>query len=236
MPTTTYKDWIINYNDADELRTLLEEVFKQRIYYAELTTDTPLIVDAGAHIGLSTLYFHSLYPQAKIIAIEPNPQNLALLRKNIADNSIDHVHIYEKALIGKKPHEELYVDEHWTVFSSLQEGGWTGAQTYKSIPIQTLRFRNFLAGFPLLLDGEIRTRIDLLKMDIEGMEIEVLEDSADQLTLVKHFILEFHETRKNKVDTMVKLLKKYYWHVDVTKDHRKEKNPQNQLYMIEAHN
>jgi FkbM family methyltransferase len=46
----------------------------------------PLIIDAGANIGASTLLFRALYPSCRVVAIEPNPRNLELLRQNCADD------------------------------------------------------------------------------------------------------------------------------------------------------
>ncbi len=48
---------------------------------------TPLILDLGANIGLAALWFASRFPQAKILAVEPDVGNLALLRQNIAGRS-----------------------------------------------------------------------------------------------------------------------------------------------------
>ena len=43
-----------------------------------------VVVDAGANIGLSTVFFANKFPQAKIVAIEPEPSNFAMLRDNVA--------------------------------------------------------------------------------------------------------------------------------------------------------
>ncbi|MBK6790779.1 MAG: FkbM family methyltransferase [Betaproteobacteria bacterium] len=42
------------------------------------------IVDAGAHIGLATVYLATRFPQATIVALEPEPSNYRLLCKNVA--------------------------------------------------------------------------------------------------------------------------------------------------------
>jgi len=50
---------------------------------------TPLILDCGANIGLSSLYFAKNWPSAHVVAVEPDPSNFELLRRNVAA----HAHI-----------------------------------------------------------------------------------------------------------------------------------------------
>ena len=58
--------------------------------------ETPLIVDCGANIGLSALYFASHLPKAKIVGIEPARDNVELARKNTANNPL--IEIIEAAV------------------------------------------------------------------------------------------------------------------------------------------
>ena len=44
----------------------------------------PLIIDCGANIGLSAIWFSSRYPKAEIVAVEPHDGNLAIMRRNLA--------------------------------------------------------------------------------------------------------------------------------------------------------
>jgi FkbM family methyltransferase len=224
MPVTTYKQWTIHYTDEDELNTLVEEIFKRRIYYVDLDTSTPLIIDAGAHIGLPTLYFHSLYPKAKFILFEPNPDNVVLLRKNLEANDISNVEIVEKALIGNKVRNTLHVHDRWSLLSSLHEGGWTGEESMRSIEVETTPLAPYL-----------EEHVSLLKMDIEGMETEVLEAARNQLPQIGHLIVEFHRTKNHNEEKLLKILRQYFHSLDITVDERHERNFQNRLLMIEAH-
>jgi FkbM family methyltransferase len=47
---------------------------------------TPIIIDAGANIGLSALWFNACYPKAKIFAIEPDDANMEMLTRNVTGN------------------------------------------------------------------------------------------------------------------------------------------------------
>ena len=78
---TKLNQYIVHYTTSQEYHELKREIFSQGIYYFEADNDAPVIIDAGAHIGLATLYFKSLYPDARITAIEPYPRSFELLNK-----------------------------------------------------------------------------------------------------------------------------------------------------------
>jgi len=223
MPTTHYKDLIIHYNDEDELKTLEEEIWRRRTYYVDLPTNTPTIIDAGAHIGLATLYLHSLYPRAKFICIEPNPANLKLLESNLKDNNVENVTIIPKALSSHEGRVKLFVNPNWTVFSSLKSGGWTGEETGEYVEVETV-----------LLSSLLTEHVDLLKLDIEGEETTVIREAQNQLKLIDHLIIEFHKTKNHSEDLILKLLKNNFKSVEFTLDERKERTKTNQLLLIEA--
>ncbi len=226
MPVTTFQDLRINYHDRLEYESLTDEVFKSHSYYVDLPTNTPLIVDVGAHIGVSLLYFHRQYPQAKFICIEPHPQNLYYLHKNIADNGIENVSVIEKAVVGKKETREivqLYSNNQLTVFSSLHKGGWTGDEKGEPIDVPTLHLSEILDQ-----------HVDVLKLDIEGMEIEVLREVAEKLKNVDTVLCEFHKTKDTTEKDILLLLKPYFSHIEIVKDKRKERDSRNQLFLIEA--
>jgi FkbM family methyltransferase len=69
-------------------------------YYFETDNPLPFIIDAGAQIGMSTLYFKKQYPGAEIVAIEPNTINFKLLEENIWENQLDNVTTIQAALTG----------------------------------------------------------------------------------------------------------------------------------------
>lgn len=214
-----------SYPDQLEFETLIEEAFKKHSYYVDLDTTTPTIIDAGAHIGTSALYFHKQYPKAKIVCIEPNPRNLEFLKKNLSDNDVTTVTIIPKALVGKdaKDHITLYVHPRWGVFSSLQQKGWSQDQEMTPVMVETIK-----------LSEIITAPVDILKIDIEGAEEDVLHEAKDSLRFVSHLLLEYHETHKGQAEHMKRFLSDSFKTITVTKDERKEKNREHQLYLIEA--
>lgn len=151
-----------------------KEIFTDNNYLFKTDSEQPIIYDCGANIGTGVLYFKQMFPSAKVKAFEADPKILELLNKNIIENKILNVEVIGKA---------VWVNNEGVEFS--QEGA-DGSSIYgeeNKIKIPSVRLKDFL-------DSE--TYIDLLKMDIEGAEIEVLKDCDSSLKKAKHIFIEFH--------------------------------------------
>jgi FkbM family methyltransferase len=120
-----------------------------------------VIVDVGANTGNHTLYFATVMRAAKVIAIEPNPQACRMLRCTVAENRLASVDLSRLGIAaGRAP-----------AYGAVIAGG----QGH----LGTARFAvNGANEFPVApLDTLICENVDLLKIDVEGMELEVLEGS-----------------------------------------------------------
>src|SRR5690606_6701996 len=84
--------------DFPTLIGLYREIFLDEIYRFSAACEAPFIVDCGANIGMSVLYFKTLYPESRIVAFEPNPSAFALLEKNVAVNQLDGVSLFNYAI------------------------------------------------------------------------------------------------------------------------------------------
>ncbi|MEO8581740.1 MAG: FkbM family methyltransferase [Patescibacteria group bacterium] len=220
------------YSNDIEFRYLYEEIFKKYIYYVQLETMEPRILDCGAHIGLACIYFKSTYPGARITAFEPEPPNLELLKENLQINQMTDVEIIPKALWSTEGQMQLHVDidqeNHWSSTSSLLKGSWTTKQPTAPIVVETVKLSTYL-----------NEPIDILKIDIEGAETEVLKECRDQLVNVKYLFVEFHATRLHRPEELVTLLMNSGFELTVFADNQEV--PLNRmtrrkptLYMIEA--
>ncbi len=222
---TTFHDMTIDYPDRAEFLTLIDEIWKSHSYYLDLDTQTPFIIDAGAHIGLATLYFHEMYPGAQFVCIEPDPYNRSFLEKNLAHNlSPESYQIIPKALVwDDRTHTTLHSNTAHGILSSLHSGGWTGTQDTQEIVVESTTLT------PLL-----DRAIDILKMDIEGAEFRVLQQVGGRLRAVSHAIIELHETHAGESAKLEQLLKPIFSTVSVTKDPRRERNTHHRLYRFQA--
>lgn len=161
--------------DAASFLFMYEEIFKQQIYRFRAKSKQPNIIDGGANIGLSVLYFKQLYPDSHIIAFEPDNQVFDLLGKNISKFGFSSIELVKKAL--------------WTSETTLEfmsEGADAGRVTQLEADkpryqVTTARLRNYLSE-----------PIDFLKLDIEGAESEVIKDCQDLLFNVENLFVEYH--------------------------------------------
>lgn len=160
---------------------ILYEVFAFEAYFlpvAEVTPETVhVIVDCGANIGLTSLYFSAHYPNAKILAIEPDPANYRLLCENVAaDERISPVHA---AVVGAATN---------TVFLSQGRQAWGNslieAGDAKSVEVPSVTLSQIISSYSL-------NQIDLLKVDIEGTEKHVFAN-PDFLDSVGFVVVELH--------------------------------------------
>ncbi|HEV7333487.1 MAG TPA: FkbM family methyltransferase [Flavisolibacter sp.] len=168
------------------------ELFDLQIYKFISATNSPYIIDCGANIGLSLIYFKELYPDAEIIAFEPDEKIFDILTYNIEVFNYSKIELNRKACWSKE-----------TTLQFFSEGADAGraAQKFdkKNITeVQTIRLRNFL-----------NRKVDFLKMDIEGAEFEVLEDIKDLLPNVERIFVEYHSFsgQEQKLPELLNILK-----------------------------
>jgi len=85
---------------------IFKDVFLQS-GYAELVTiarqknlEVQHVIDAGANIGLASIYLKAYFPAAQVVCLEPSSENAQILQENIKANSLNDVHVEEKGLWG----------------------------------------------------------------------------------------------------------------------------------------
>lgn len=137
------------------------------------------IVDAGANVGLSALFFLYKYPGAVIICVEPDPANFLLLGKNLeAEAGSGKVQLLNAALMQHDGEVDLSIG--FPAYNSTVEGNGVNTVRVKSLGMDTLLKQ---AGIE---------NIDLLKIDIEGAEKYVFSGECAWLRQVKNIIIEIH--------------------------------------------
>jgi FkbM family methyltransferase len=146
------------------------------------------VIDAGANIGASTLWFRLAYPKARIIALEPDPANFACLQRNCA--SLPGVELLRAALWGEDTELALQSEIEgrplgsWGTRTTPASGGTPGPAPALT-PAWTLD--SLSARFGL-------ERLDYVKIDIEGAEKSVFESPARiWLQRTRLIAAEFHD-------------------------------------------
>ena len=145
-----------------------------------LDADPEVIIDVGANVGYASVYFASRYPRARIIAVEPEAANFALLERNTARfPSVTPVHA---AL--------------WPHAAKLAIGNPDGESWSFQVSEPASAAPNSVRGVSMdeLLEEHGISRVDILKMDIEGAEKEVFEPGcASWLAKTRILVVELHD-------------------------------------------
>lgn len=167
----------VYYRRPYELLHTYRELFLREMYLFTCNDAAPVVLDCGSNIGLSVLYFKTIYPAARIWAFEPDRNNFELLQKNIAYHHLQNVIAEPKA---------VWIQDGSVSFSGNgSEASRIDESNEKSgnNEVPCIRLNSVLQSFP---------HIHFLKMDIEGGEYKVITDCANELHRVQHLFLEYH--------------------------------------------
>jgi len=150
-------------------------------YAFDLPFRPNVILDAGANIGITSIYFAHRFPDAKVIAIEAEPSNYDVLIRNVkAFPSVVPVHAAlwnrDGAIVISQPDPTTGASGNWAFVASEDGEG----VRVRAVTLQTLMKELGVAA------------IDLAKIDIEGAEQEVFED-AGWLRGVRALMIELHD-------------------------------------------
>jgi FkbM family methyltransferase len=174
------------------LRTSDISTFRQVLitseYDSEFTQPPRIVVDAGANIGLASVFYANKYPNARILAIEPEPANFRLLQKNV----LYYPRIIPLQAALWKDSEELTI-----VDQGCREWGFQTIAAGTPVA-QGCRDQKHTRGVNLniLMKDYGLEFIDLLKVDIEGSEKEVFENAQDWVGRVGAIAIELHDQLK----------------------------------------
>ena len=172
-----------------------------RALLAEIPLDTVKnVVDLGAHIGSFTLLLKVLgAPLERVVCVEPSPRSRVKLQFNLQHNQVP-ADIFAGAMSNNPGVAKLYVGKLSTG-NSLLPG--TENLDDGSIEVETITL-------DLLVDRYFpRTNIDICKMDIEGVEFEILlGEHAKSLSGCRYLICEIHPDSQHTQSDLVEALRK----------------------------
>ncbi len=165
------------FREFVEFWGLLGELYVDRYYnqaYALRAGD--IVLDVGAHIGAYTVQAAvAVGPQGRVVAVEPNADNLKCLRENVRLNALQNVTIIPKGVWNTHGtltlHSDLFSGSH-SVFQDVEGAVATG--TSEDIPVDTVDH--------LLTNVSLLGKVNFIKMDIEGAEIEALAGMSETLS------------------------------------------------------
>jgi FkbM family methyltransferase len=152
--------------------------FLERVYEKILSSKRiPLIVDCGANIGASVLWFTARYPKAHIVAVEPAPANFALLKKNCGEFGVD----CRQAGIAAEEGSAYLA-------SRINDMGFHLSTEVTSEKVELISMSTILRDKP-----ETEYVPFLLKIDIEGAESDLFTGDLSMLQRFPLIVIELHD-------------------------------------------
>lgn len=203
MDSSKLGKYEVLFPNRREYHFLKREIFSQGIYHFNCNTQSPFIIDIGAHIGISTLYFKYIYPNCKLLCFEPNRNSFDILNQNILINGLKDITTINKAISTYIGNTFLYVDSKesgWDSNSSLIEGSWNGNESTKKVEIECTTLHPYLNV----------KYIDMLKIDTEGYELNILKSHRDILRIVRNISIEYHPRSKGILKQILKILNPHF--------------------------
>jgi FkbM family methyltransferase len=157
---------------------VFEEIFLQDEYRIPVAASPRLIIDGGANIGLASLYFAKQYPDAQIIAVEPELSNIQMLKVNTA--GYPAISVLEAGIWHD--HNPLKIEN-----PDVSKCGFRLTQTESAeASVSSLRVDDILNLTGL-------DSIGILKLDIEGSEKEILQHSQSWIGKLEILAVELHD-------------------------------------------
>jgi len=158
--------------DAASFLSTHEDIFVRQTYQFEPDCKNPVIIDAGANVGLAALYFAQTIPDVRVISIEADKHIADLLTRNVAHYALNNVEVLHGAAWES--------NENLRFSSDHADAGRISDEGHDIVP--GIRIRDLLE----------EQQVDLLKIDIEGSELVVLQDCGEMLCRAKTIFVEYH--------------------------------------------
>lgn len=182
---------IRNSHDLNTIRQIfikeeydLKNKYNKKIskYYNTILKENkiPIIIDCGSNIGASSNYFNLKFPKSKIIAIEPDTENIKIFKKNVNESNIS---LYENALSSEVFGYDLERndDEDWRSTKIIKN-------VYDDQSMKTITVSSILNKY-----NNTHYKPFLIKIDIEGHEKELFKKNFDWIKDFKIIIIELHD-------------------------------------------
>ena len=154
--------------------------FREFIFLHRLLRSDMIMIDAGSNQGEYTLFAAKRLKQGRVLAFEPHPQMLNVLRENISLNQFKNIEIFEVGLSDQEGVLNLFeIDDAHEGLATL----YPGDRKTKNSWVVKLKSLDDLAGSIFL------SKLDLLKIDIEGGELKALQGARGIILKFKPLVL-----------------------------------------------
>lgn len=185
----------VSYCTVETLKYLFHEIFMRQSYYFKAHREDPVILDCGSNIGMSVLYFKSLYPKAHITAFEPQPTAFHCLQETIQRNHLADVTAHARALANETGEIAFYTKDDSP--GSLLASRMKERMSERCQMVRAAKLSEYITG-----------PVDFMKLDIEGGEQDVLIDLVEsgKIQPIEQMAIEYHHHIIPEQDTLTSFL------------------------------
>lgn len=156
-----------------------------------LNSSNPVIVDIGANTGNHLVYFAKIMEAAKVIPIEFHPEVIEILKRHISINQVSNLDLSKLGYALGKNSGKYFISEHPAKDLCLTEISETKQGNSREVQVVTL-------------DGIITEKIDFIKVDVQGTEIDALKGAKELISRYQPDMLV--EVAKNHIKEFMKFL------------------------------
>jgi FkbM family methyltransferase len=139
---------------------------------------TPLIIDAGANIGASVIWFYDQFPKSHLIAFEPEENNFNILKKNTAMLGIECKQVAIGSINSHACISNINLSENWAFQTNYDSKG----------PIQVMSVQSIIEESPVK-----NLQPFIIKIDIEGFENDLFSKNIEWIDNFYVIIIDLHD-------------------------------------------
>lgn len=175
---------------------LFDSIFIRQGYQFATDKTNPFIIDCGSNIGMSVLYFKMLYIDSEILSFEPDQDAYSCLETNVRLNGLKSVETINKAISNKEGRMDFWFDPDNP--GALRMSTIRERMPKKRQVVEVRRLSDYI-------DREV----DFLKMDVEGAELDIINELNDEskLRCVKQMAIEYHHHVVGDADVFSRILR-----------------------------
>lgn len=199
--------WLLDHGNCNTLEV-------NDCYQAIKSVVDPIIFDVGANIGTISIWLSKFFQLGHVYSFEPQRQIFYQLAGNIALNNLYNIDVFNYAVGSKEEmitvNEPNYFSNHdFGTFSLLEE---KIPSTNKKLTVPCITLDNFVKNYKI-------PKVDLLKIDAEGMDLEVLKGS---INIIENFspviYVEHFDNRVSQLNSIQDFLNSFNYSFDIRKN------------------
>lgn len=183
---------LLDLEDRGISRTLLlfgERELEHKLMLERVLKPGMTVLDIGANIGYYALMELGVVgPTGKLIAVEPSPSNVELLKRNLALNGYEGVEVHQAAISDQSGVKQFFLSEMSNLNTFHDTGTGSLHLSGKTVDVRTCPIPEIMAG----------RKPDLIRMDVEGHEVEVINGllpAIERGEMAPMIIFETHLSR-----------------------------------------